>query len=494
MTLTLGDVGKRLGRQSVAYTLASLVGPGTGLVLLPVYTRFLSPADFGLIALLEVLSLLLATVFSLGMTALVPFVYVDEQDTFARRRCLGTLLIGVTGVNAVMSVLVLGAGESLIGWLLPSVSFTSFVPILVATAFLEPYWIVAGSTLQIQERAPAYAVLSAARILLSVALRITWVVVLEQGVTGFVTANLVATAAMAVVAGVVLRREVALAFTPRVLRAALAVGGPTVPNNLLAYGFRVLDRIVMDRFVARDVIGHYYMALRIADVLRLGSDVLVSSWRPIFFKEAAGAGFAQSIVPRVVRLAAVGLVAMFVALSLFAPELVALLTAPDYAGAAAFVPLLAAAMAVKGLSALPSLAVWYRKRTVYIPALTLVTVVFSIGANLVLAPRWGAWGVAVALLASWAVMATLTFALSRRLYPVAYPWRAMICAGALGGLAVLAGSWLEPGLGAGALKTALFGGFLAACLLTGCVTLREVYVALGPARAALRRVAPAAAR
>lgn len=484
---SLAAIGDRLRRQSVAYGLASLVGPGTGLLLLPLYTRFLSASDYGLIALLEVVSLLLGTVFSLGMTAMVPFYYVDEPEPSRRRRRLGSLIVGVTLLNVVLAVVIVAAGDNVLRVLMPSVPPTPFLPILAATALLEPYWIVAGAILQINERAGCYSVLSSVRIVASVVLRVVAIVLLAGGVVGFVLANLGTAAATALAVLPLLRREAVLTFDLRELGRAFAVGGPTVPNNLLNYGFRSLDRVVMERYVSHDEIGVYYLALRLADVVRLGGDVIISVWRPVFFKQAGDIRFAASVVPEVIRLVALGFFGMFLLLSLFGRELVAWLLAPRFSAAAPLVPLLLAAMTIKGLYAFPYLAIWYRKRLAWVPLLTFAALGVSLVANVTLTPRLGTWGIATALLLSWAVLFGLTLAVARRLYPLAYPWRPILCAATLTVLAVGAGVPLEVGPTTSAAKLVLVAAWAGALVLTRCVKIREVRAVVTPFRQFVQR-------
>src|SRR5206468_38182 len=143
-------------------------------------------------------------------------------------------------------------------------------------------------------------------------------------------------------------------------------------------------------------------------------DVFVNAWRPVFFKEAAGSRFTSETAPAVIRLVSVGLIGGCLAVSLFARETIALLTAPAYAGAATFVPLVVGAMALKGIYSFPYLAVWYKKRTAWVPLLTVVTMAFSIGANLLLMPRWGAFGAAVVLFLSYVLLFGLMTALAQR--------------------------------------------------------------------------------
>ena len=474
----VGRLMGRLGRQSGAYALASVVGPGTGLLLLPVYTRYLAPAEFGLIALLEVVALILTSVFSLGMPAFVSFLFVDHQSGDARRRAFGTLFVAVSAVNLVLAAIAWVALERSLAWLLPSVPFWPFVPLVIAATLFEPYWAMAGAMLQMQERAGHYSLLSTARILVSIALRVLLVVAWTSGVAGFMWANVLTAAMFAVVSLVIVRREVQPAFEFAVVRQAIAVGGPTVPNNLLSYGFRLMDRVVLERFGSLDQIGLYYLAMRIAEVMRLASDVFINAWRPVFFKEAGTPGFLERDVPVIIRLASVGLVSCFVVLSLFAPAVVWIFMAPSYAGAAQFVPLLVAAMVVKGFYAFPYIAVWYRRKTIWVPALSAITLVFAVVANIVLTDRLGVIGVAAALLLSYCCLTVLMWAVSQRLLPVRYPWRAVLSAAAWGAVVVLAGTAIPVDRGGMFLRAALLAAYVPGLLLIRCVAWPEVRAAL----------------
>jgi O-antigen/teichoic acid export membrane protein len=474
-------IPRRLARQSGAYAAAAIAGSALGVLLLPVYTRALSPAEFGLIALLDVITLLLTTVFSLGATAMVPFYYADEFDIDRRRRCLGTLLVGITGMNVILTVAVVASADIIVGVLLPSVPVWPFVPVLAATALLEPYWIVAAAVLQIEERATAHSVLTFARMSTLNGLRIVAVLVLGFGVLGFVGAGLVTAIVWLVPAAALLRREASWTFMPRELWRALQLGGPTVPNNLLSYGFRAADRVVLERLATRDDIGLYYMALRIADVARLASDVFVSAWRPIFFKEGGRPGFAEHVMPVAIRTTSVAFIALFVAGALFAPEMIGLLMAPDYAGAAVFLPPLLAAMALKGMYSTPYLMIWFRKKTSYLPLLSAATLAFGLVATFTLAARWGAWGAAIAYALSWSVLFAVTLVLGRRLYPSPYPWREIATASILAAFVVGISTLVEPGLGGTAAKLGLVAAFGVGIVATGCVRIGELRSALAPA-------------
>jgi len=469
----------RVARQSSAYALASVVGPGTGLLLLPVYTRYLSPAEYGLIAMLEVIALVLSAVFSLGLPALVPFLYVDREGV-ERKRALGTLVIAVTAINMCLAALAWISGHAISRWLFPSVPFWPYLPLVILTALIEPYWIMAGASLQIQEKAARFAAWSSARVVVSVAVRIAFVVVLIGGAVGFTVANLVTAGVFCVAALGLLRTEIAPGFAPGVVREAFRVGGPTVPNNLLSYGFRLLDRVVLERFVTLEQVGLYYLAIKLADVMRLAGDVLINAWRPVFFKEADDAAFRTLEVPRVIRVGTIVLAMAFVGISVFAREVVMMFAAPAYHRAYVFVPLLTGAMFLKSFQSFPYLAIWHRRKTAWVPLLSALTLAVSVAANLIFARQWGAMGVAGALGLSYLFLTIMMLLVARRLYAAPYPWRALAIVVGLGLCAIAVSVALPDGSTAIVAKIMILLSYAVALVVTGCVQRSELR-ALRPA-------------
>ena len=349
-----------------------------------------------------------------------------------------------------------------------------YLPLIIVTALIEPYWVMAGSSLQIQEKAGRFAAWSTARIVVAIVSKLVFVVWLVGGAVGFTIANLVTASAFAAAAFWVMRTEVAPGFSPKIIREGLKIGGPTVPNNLLSYGFRLLDRVVLERFVSLEQVGLYYLALRLADVMRLAGDVLINAWRPVFFKEADDDTFKRQDVPRMIRIATVALASVFVMLSVFSREVVVLFAAPTYRSASAFVPFLAGAMFLKGFQSFPYLTIWLRRKTAWVPLLSVLTLLVSIAANVLFARRWGAMGVAAALVVAYGFLTIMMFVVSRRLYDAVYPWRKLVVVGALSLASVSMSVFLPEAPLSILVKLGIVIGYAGALVATGCIQMTEL--------------------
>src|SRR5579883_2020244 len=82
---------KALGLDAAVYALSEILLRGLAFALLPVYTHYLSPAEYGLLNLANVYVGLLGTVMTLAIqSSIVRLYFMYEREE--RRRFLGTLL------------------------------------------------------------------------------------------------------------------------------------------------------------------------------------------------------------------------------------------------------------------------------------------------------------------------------------------------------------------------------------------------------------------
>ena len=84
-----GQLG-RLGRHSLIYGIGGLVSRIVAVLLLPVYTHYLTPADYGKIETLLALTTVLGIILRAGISSAFFRFYFDAQDPVARRTVLRT--------------------------------------------------------------------------------------------------------------------------------------------------------------------------------------------------------------------------------------------------------------------------------------------------------------------------------------------------------------------------------------------------------------------
>ena len=120
----LGGQLKRLGKHSAIYGLGGLVSRILAVLLLPLYTRYLSPSDYGKVETLIALTTVIGIVLRMGIHSAFFRFYFDSPEPEARRLVLRTsfwftmsmatlgLVVGLALSGAISSLLFGSADDS----------------------------------------------------------------------------------------------------------------------------------------------------------------------------------------------------------------------------------------------------------------------------------------------------------------------------------------------------------------------------------------------
>ena len=88
--MALGLQLRRLGRHSLIYGLGGLVSRILAVILLPLYTRYLTPSDYGIVETLIALTTVIGIALAAGIGSAFFRFYFDSTEPAARRRVLRT--------------------------------------------------------------------------------------------------------------------------------------------------------------------------------------------------------------------------------------------------------------------------------------------------------------------------------------------------------------------------------------------------------------------
>ena len=446
---------RSLSKQTLIYGGGLLLRRAIGFVMIPVYTRFLSPEDYGLLELLELTGFVAAFFIGFGILQAVYRFHAEQPDVSARRRVQTTAILSVVLLGGAMTVaLVLGA-PIIARLVVGRVDVAPLVAILFAGVFVTELGQLILGLFRVEGRPIGYVVYSLAATFVSLSLNILLLVHYRMGVRGIIVSTLISNAMLTAVLligrlpGGGWRLDAALA------KRMLAYCLPFIPSGLMAFTVNFSDRYFLRVFTDMETVGVYALGYKLGMIVGF----LVGApfglvWTANVF-EIAKAPDAGSIYARVLTYYSAALLATCAVLSVLAPELVAVMAAPEYSAATRVVAPIA--WSTVFLTALPVLQVGIliRKRTIWLPVIYAGTTVINVGLNLLLIPHMGMMG------AVWSTVAALTFqgtaalVVSQRLYPIPYEWGRLAVLGSGAMLATLVAAWLPvfPLAGAVALKS-----------------------------------------
>ncbi len=467
--------GKQLAGQSSLYTIGEVLRSSLSFLLLPIYTRLLTPADYGILGVMSPVFALLSALMALGMpAALVRFYFDYEDDPATLRRYIGTVTTFGVASGLLGSLALTLLGPAIFGWLLPNTPFQPYVLITVWNAGITVVSVLALQLFRARQQAHYFISFSLVDFGLTTALIIFFVVGLRLGSLGSLWGQLLSAVVMAAPALWILLRSGQLSFSWPLLRSSLRFSVPLLPFILGTWALNVSDRIVLDGLVSREALGLYTLGYQFGVLLNLIAMALNNAWQPFFYQNAAeegNAGLISSFITYQVAL----MTLLALAVALLAPEAIRIMATPAYWDAAAIVPWIAAGYVARYLYFFPVNGMLFRKRSGWVAALTILAGALNVGLNLLLVPRFGIMAAAVNTLVAFVVLFIMAYVVGQRAFPVRYEWGRLLLLFGLA-LALFSLSLLIPTeslLLSSALKLALLAAMPALLWLTGFLTAAE---------------------
>ena len=479
-----------LSKQSAVYGLGTFLNQGIGFFLIPLYTTYLAPAEYGINGSVTAVMAVLAILLTLSLESAVARLYYDFHTKEDRARYFFTAWAFLTVFGLVVAVLLDLAGDGLFRLAFRDIPFRPYGRLALWASYLGVASAIPNVMFRVREQPRTFVFFSVSQFLLRIGLNIFFVVYLGRGVTGIFEATLIANAIYAVPYTWIAWRSMRPALDRPALRASVAYALPFVPHRLSNWVLNVSDRIVLENFVPLDALGLYTVGYRFGLTLAALLDAVNLAWVPFYFRTAKEEG-GREVLARLVTYYVYVLVFVTLGTVLLSREVVYLMAAPRYHPSAAVVPPVAIAYGLHGLYLVMVSGPSYVKRTAQIPLFTGIAAVVNIAINLLLIPRYGMMVAAWSTLAAFLVRTLLITAFSLRVHPLPYDWRRMALAGLIGvglgmGWFIDTGSWWGD-LGAKAALLALYP--VAAWLVL--LTAREkagVRALMRRLRARLRRV------
>lgn len=449
---------KSLANKSIIYGLGNIVLRAINFFLLPVYTRFLTPTDYGILAVTGIVSSILGILLSLSLHSALNPIYYFTSDDEQRRADLGTVWLTLMLLAGGTTFILDRTGSYLFPIFFKNVLFVPYIRLVIWNGFLNTFSLVPLALFQMQERAKSYVTLQVAGVLSHIGLIIYYVVIRQQGVYGNLLGNLLGTLAMTVPYIWVALKNIQPTLQKEVLKRALAYSLPLVPHSLASWVLELSDRAILERFVPLDQLGLYALGYTYGAIMNLVAYAVNIAWVPFLFKTNAQEG--DSARHRLARLGTYfALFLCFVALTLalFAQQVIEFMTAASFHAAASVTPWIVAGLLLSGLYYFPINFLFLKQKTTLIPVVTVLSGLLNIGLNVWLVPQFGIMAAAWSTFISYGAMLVFAWRLSLRVYAVPYEYMRLLKIGVVTITLWLIGSILP--------FTNLLGILIAKCLV-----------------------------
>lgn len=411
------DINKLL-RQAATYGIGSVVSPLISFILLPIYTRYLTPGDYGELSLTIIVSVVMFTTIGLGVRSGIIRIYFTVKEKRDRDIVITTALIHsfVFGLS-IISILFLTT-PYISPFIFNFENGEIYLKLVLGTVFASMLAANLESSLRAEERISTFNILTISKLLINLLLNIYFVVVLQRGVQGILEAGLIANSTYVLFLAPVVLKGKTIGFSFSTLKEILKFGVPLVPAMIADLVLSMSDRYFLEHFSTMENVGLYSIGYRIGSILLIiVNKPFQMAWSPYMFSVSEQDN-AKDIYKRV--LVYYVLIAGWVGLglSLFAKEGLMIIATEEYVGGFVIVPIIVVSYILFGMMGILIAGVHIVKKTRFATKYFLIGAVINLIFNYFLIPIWGMMGAAIATLISYIYLNYAWFQISQKLYPI----------------------------------------------------------------------------
>ena len=395
------------------YMAGNLLAQGIGFFVLPIFTRYLSPEDYGIFNYTNSIMPFLAIFSYLSLNSFVLRHYFTLSSEEDRRRLFGSIYLFIALQSALLLALEFLILPLVIQRFSIQIPFHPFFELAVICNFLEMLMVIPLASLRVKKQAGHFFLVTAGQSIASVLIGLFLVAGGGWGLTGRYTGILITDILFAGVGAVIMMRRSDFALDFSMITKGFRFSLPLLPATLTGMGMAFSDRIILERYVPLADIGIYSVAVVLGTVIVTLAMAFYRAVEPDIFASYHRPGFKEWVV-RLKDRFLLPLIFLGCLQIIFARELTSLMVSRRFEACYPLIPLLVLASIFRGAKVLVGVSFHAYNKTIYDPLIGGIGCVASVATNLLLIPIYGITGAALASIVTYWVLLVTTTTFSER--------------------------------------------------------------------------------
>ena len=419
------NIVRELSKHSFIYSLAWFASSFASLVLLPIYTRYLSKADYGILELLELIRDLLNIIIITGIGSAIGKFYNRREITDIEKKSVISTALWYVTISALAWIgLLLYFREYVSQIILGSFKYEYFIIIFGCSMFFEIVMLVGISYLQVEKKSFHFVGYILLRLSLNIFLNLMFIVRYDLGALGMLYGNLITSGVVAVVLTSWCIIQVGLACQFSLLNDMIKFGLPYVPALLFATLMHSADRYIIRQYSSLEDVGLYSLGYKFPFMLNA---LLLQSfgriWGASTVYEIAKEEKSREIYSKIATYFITIFIFMQYSLSVLSPSVMTIMVAPKFYEAYRIIPIISLALVFYAMHNFFIIGALIKKKTLFLPFSYGGACIVNIILNLVLVPIYGYKAAAWVSVLTYFTFSAVAYLIFRNIYYIEFEFK-----------------------------------------------------------------------
>ncbi|WP_276504474.1 lipopolysaccharide biosynthesis protein [Terrimonas pollutisoli] len=413
----------KLAKQFSVYTLVGFLNAGIGFLILPVLTHYLSPADYGVISLMNTYVQILMPVVGLSTASFISVEYFNKKleahqfkEIFSSVRAIPLLLL-------LPFLLLFIAGYKFLPSLmeLPILAYWLLLPLTLFVLYTDNF----KSFLVISKRMTLFTVTTLGKILIEIPLTLLLLIYVHLQWDGRIYAWLFTVVIFSLLSVYYYRKWNLLEFIVKreYVKQAIVFGAPLILHQIGKFVINQSDRLFLTKMISVEEMGIYSVGYQVGMVILILVTAFSNFFSP-FLYERLNRNTEQDKI-EIVRVSYLFIIGMFLTLTILTiltPGFFAYFISEKFSKASIYVFWIGLSYCFWGIYIVFTGYIFYLKKSKVLGRLAILNVAVNLSSNYFFIKWFGTVGAAYATCLSFALVCIIIVVIAQKLYPM--PWLA----------------------------------------------------------------------
>jgi len=276
---------KRLIKFSASYTAIEALQRGVLFLMLPIFTQYMTPEEYGIVSTALILISFLSILFSFAIHASISRYYHKYEKTDELKEFLGTNFIFLTLVSLVMSISMIFLSKPMFNSFFSEIAFYPYIVYILIIVATQVIIISYFSLLKAMQKLKLYSIVFNSYFIFQLILMSVLIINYDLKQDGYLLGIVISNTIFIPIIFILLRKEIEYKISMKYIKESLTYSLPIIPVELIGNINRLIDRYYILIFIGLNGVGIYYIGVQIAGLINLIALAINSAYTPIFFKK-----------------------------------------------------------------------------------------------------------------------------------------------------------------------------------------------------------------
>lgn len=428
---------KEIGGGTINYGLGKFVPQLIGFFLIPLYTAYLNPEDYGLVELAGSFAAFAMIFMRLALPGSVQRFYYEHKEGKPLRDYITTIFWALIVISIVSGIIIYIIAYFFIESLVPGLPIYPFVLVILLTSIFNTNSEIQKRLIQARKMSRYSAILSLITALVGIFFAILFVVVFKQGAFGIILSGLITGILFFIQAQFYLRKDMGGSFSLKLLQPSLKYALYILPSHLVSPIGNLFSRSILSGVESLAAVGLYSLAYRFVNPLTMLTTAFNTSYIPIYFEvreknEPQGYEKLKAACKKIWLIS----ILIYVFVAVFFPPIILLITPEKYHQAAPLIPFMAFNFLLGVLTVIYGPEMYYSKKTWWISVMAVVRFVSYLAISYFFTKFLGMYAIVLALFAENIICLFFSVLISRKMFDFNPGLKSIIFTGLIGTILV----------------------------------------------------------